>query len=239
MSVDTTTDRPNPALSAARAMRGSARQARERAQRMIIDDAARRERLRALWRRSGHGGQDGSAGAAWPGGVPQPAPGERLTTAVEPARTDLATGSGATRSSASDAPAAPPAPTLHWLYGDDRAQPAGPDLSRVACALHTEVRGSSLVLVRVVGELDRSTVPTLSEEVARLLAAARPPTELVIDLDEVTFADAGAVGALLGAARTARSRGIGFRVGDCSPTVSWLLDLTGAHEELGTTRAVR
>lgn len=252
-AVGTTSDRTRGSLTAARTVRAWARLARERTRGMRIADEARRERLRALMRRREHSSQDRSI--AVPAGLQpvhdeHPAPSGRpdtqtrtsikTSTAIETSTTTRSgTAPGGATSSSAGTNAPPVDLALPWLHGVDCQQPDRPAPGRGACALRSEALGSSQVLVRVAGDLDLATVPAMSEEFDRLLRAVRPPTELVIDLSEVTFVGAGALSALLSGASTARSRKIGFRVDGYSSAVSELLDLTDTHRALGTTPGIR
>ena len=65
------------------------------------------------------------------------------------------------------------------------------------------------VLVTVAGEIDIATVARLRERLRALAARGRP---LVADLEQVSFMDASALGALAGVARLAAEHGASLQV---------------------------
>lgn len=60
--------------------------------------------------------------------------------------------------------------------------------------------------VEVVGDLDLATVPHLIDAAVSL--RTDPPRDITIDLDSVTFIDAGAFGALISLANFQRDHGV-------------------------------
>ena len=86
--------------------------------------------------------------------------------------------------------------------------------------------------VEVAGELDLSTAAELQEAVRRAIDEGRG--QLLVDLGGVTFMDSAGLGALLGAARTARARRTAFGV-SCPPgsEARLLIELSGTQQHLG------
>lgn len=80
-------------------------------------------------------------------------------------------------------------------------------------------------LVRVSGEVDMATAPTLRQEFVRLVGEGR--VDLVVDLAAVDFIDSTGLGILIGGLKRARSQGGDLRV--CTPTgqVAEVFSLTG------------
>jgi anti-anti-sigma factor len=77
--------------------------------------------------------------------------------------------------------------------------------------------------VRVAGDLDIATGPSL-DQILRRLDAAHPGSQVVLDLSAVTFIDCSGLGALLRARNLFGDR---FWLRVIPPTVSRLFDLTG------------
>ncbi len=73
----------------------------------------------------------------------------------------------------------------------------------------SEVAGATVLVVR--GDLDLSTVPTLGDQLSRVIQR-HAGAIVTIDLDEVTSIDDAAIGVLLGAAAGARRTGGDLRV---------------------------
>jgi anti-sigma B factor antagonist len=87
------------------------------------------------------------------------------------------------------------------------------------------------VVVRANGELDLTTGPELESCVNRVLDDG-PPERVVLDLSQVAFLDSSGVSALIGAWRLCRKYGSYFRVGNTSPFVARVLDVTGLADVL-------
>jgi anti-anti-sigma factor len=83
---------------------------------------------------------------------------------------------------------------------------------RVDVHRHTRV-GFAL---SVEGQLERATAPVLAGCLHRLLAVARSPESVVVNLARVTFIDGGGLKVLLDAARCAVERGCSLRLTHCS-----------------------
>jgi anti-anti-sigma factor len=92
--------------------------------------------------------------------------------------------------------------------------------------------GLQRVRITVVGELDLVTGPKLLESIERALGlpACR---DLVIDLRDVTFADASAVGVFVRARRACEHVGGRLTVFGAHGMVAEILYLTGVAESLG------
>jgi anti-sigma B factor antagonist len=84
-------------------------------------------------------------------------------------------------------------------------------------------RASGAVVVGVVGDVDRNTVPELEEQV---VDATRADVPLVLDLTGVTFLDSTGLSALVRCHQRGQRDGTGFRVVVASRTVSRPLSLT-------------
>ncbi|WP_373312307.1 STAS domain-containing protein [Streptomyces aurantiogriseus] len=81
-------------------------------------------------------------------------------------------------------------------------------------------------LVVVAGGLDLVTAPDVRR--ARRAAVGRH-RRVIVGLDQVAFCDCAGVSALVAAARTARARGVGFRLRSVSHFLARFLRLTGPH----------
>lgn len=77
-------------------------------------------------------------------------------------------------------------------------------------ATEVELPVPGTALVRVIGEVDLLTSPTLGDSIAE--GFAHDPHRLIIDLDRVEFLGTGGIAVLLAARTTARQRGIELRV---------------------------
>ena len=94
---------------------------------------------------------------------------------------------------------------------------------------HTEVeQRPSLHLLRLRGELDSAQLDVLTEVLScERQIAARRGAGLKVDLSEVTFADLGALRAILSVRKACEQHGLNFVVQAGSRAVRRLLDLTG------------
>jgi anti-sigma B factor antagonist len=88
---------------------------------------------------------------------------------------------------------------------------------------------STQAVVRASGEIDVSTSDQL--EAAIVEAVAGGPTDLVLDLREVSFIDSTGIRCLLRAAELCEQRSIAFRVRP-STAVQRLADLTGITDRV-------
>ena len=90
-------------------------------------------------------------------------------------------------------------------------------------------RTSSVLRVRLRGELDMLTAPLLAEVFERDRASGR--RHLVVDMTELQFMDRAGLAALLeGVGQSAQSRPV-LSITGCPPNVRRVLELTG-HEDL-------
>jgi len=94
----------------------------------------------------------------------------------------------------------------------------------------TVVQEASRATVVIRGELDAATGPTLSRAVSVLTRDGL--TDIVIDLDEVTFMDSRGLSALLESHRDAAERDMTLRVVNLQPSVAKLFHITGVDAVL-------
>lgn len=87
--------------------------------------------------------------------------------------------------------------------------------------------------VEVVGDLDLATVPYLIDAAVSL--RTDPPRDITIDLDLVTFIDAGAFGALIGLATFQRDHGVDLHI-SANDHVKRIAGLCGLDEMLVSNR---
>jgi anti-anti-sigma factor len=97
---------------------------------------------------------------------------------------------------------------------------------RVAVHQHT---GAGFAL-SVEGVLERAPAPVLAGCLHRLLAVARPPESVAVDLARVTFIDVCGLKVLLDAARCAIERGCSLRLTDCSRPALRLVRMATAFD---------
>jgi anti-sigma B factor antagonist len=84
--------------------------------------------------------------------------------------------------------------------------------------------GTDAVVVRVRGDLDMSHADVLTET---LTEAGAVGGTVVADLSAVTFIDSSALGALVASGRTLVAAGQRLAIGDRSPVVERILEITG------------
>lgn len=89
-------------------------------------------------------------------------------------------------------------------------------------------------VVRVEGEIDLTTVPRL-ERAFRTLGE-EGHHHIVLDLAEVEFIDSSGLRSLLGTQKRLEEIGGGLLLASVSPIVDRLLEVTGLHRVLPTTR---
>ena len=85
-------------------------------------------------------------------------------------------------------------------------------------------RGDGVEVVRVRGEADLHTAPTLRNALNE--AVERAPKAIVVDLTGVTFIDSMMLGVLLSASRRARPEGIELRIIVDDPHIRRIFELT-------------
>jgi|SRR5581483_2293654 len=79
-------------------------------------------------------------------------------------------------------------------------------------------------ILSVAGEIDIATAPSLREKLHALLADGH--TNIVVDLDEVTFLDSTALGVLVGVLKRARTEGGEVRLVCNQPRVRKVFEIT-------------
>jgi anti-sigma B factor antagonist len=94
--------------------------------------------------------------------------------------------------------------------------------------VHLEQSGETPV-VRVVGEVDIATAPSLRERLEQVLAPAR---RVVVDLSEVTFLDSTGLSVLVGAWKRLSGEGLegDLRLVVVRPTIQKVLEITGLDQ---------
>jgi anti-anti-sigma factor len=100
--------------------------------------------------------------------------------------------------------------------------PGDPQLSVITVRPAPEV-----VRVHVAGEVDLATAPRLQTALLAAVAAAAPPTEVQVDLAEVTFLDAVGIGVLVRGREAARRTGVGFSAYNAHGIVLQVLEVVG------------
>lgn len=92
-------------------------------------------------------------------------------------------------------------------------------------SLEVDVVDHDVVVIAASGEIDRSTVPQLSDSLRRAALAGRGP--VLVDLGSVSFLDTSAISVLLGALRRLKRGGRKLLLA-CPPgNVRRLFELTG------------
>ena len=94
----------------------------------------------------------------------------------------------------------------------------------------TSVEPDGRIVVHVAGELDLSCVSQFL--VALDEAIETRPKEIELDLGDLAFMDSSGVGAYVHAVRRARSKNVTLAIGDRSPAVNRVLELSGVEEAL-------
>jgi len=92
----------------------------------------------------------------------------------------------------------------------------------------TEPEGA--VVVHVAGELDLSAVAQFLVVLDEAIDA--DPESIELDLESLAFMDSSGVGAYVHAFRRARTKNVSLRIGDRSPAVNRVLELSGVEEAL-------
>ena len=88
--------------------------------------------------------------------------------------------------------------------------------------------GGPGVRLAVTGELDRAAVPRFERAVAEL----EDPRHLVLDLDELSFIDAGGLRAIVDLARKAERSGRSIQVANANTMLRRLFTLTGLERSV-------
>jgi anti-sigma B factor antagonist len=100
--------------------------------------------------------------------------------------------------------------------------------------VHMEVRIPAAQILRVVGELDIATAPSLRTTVDEVLSTR--PGRVVLDLSHVRFLSSAGLAALLDAVQRGERLGVVVSVSAASRAVRRILELTGVAELLGCGR---
>jgi anti-sigma B factor antagonist len=80
------------------------------------------------------------------------------------------------------------------------------------------------------GRLDMSSAPAFRERVKQLVESGQ--TQLVVDLEEVSFVDSSGLGAVIGGLKVARQAGGDLRIARPNQQVLLVLDLTSLNRVL-------
>jgi anti-sigma B factor antagonist len=88
---------------------------------------------------------------------------------------------------------------------------------------------STSVVVHVAGEFDIGTLPILKQALAR---ARQANADVLLDLSEVTFADASSLGVLMDARSALAERGHTIHIVNPAHVVTRLLSITGLTQVL-------
>ena len=100
---------------------------------------------------------------------------------------------------------------------------------RAALSIESELRAGSVRLA-VAGELDIATVPQLEGELRSLLTGSA--TEVVIDLNGLTFIDSSALRMFIVLSNRAASEGWTLRLVRPSEQARAVFEITGANDHL-------
>ncbi|MET9855339.1 STAS domain-containing protein [Streptomyces sp. NPDC006450] len=92
------------------------------------------------------------------------------------------------------------------------------------------------MIVHVGGEMDIDRAPLLQEALHTLITHPDCPTDVVLDLTELTFCDSSGLNALLQARLTAEEHGRRISLHAPNRQVTKLLELTGTHQLFPITR---
>ncbi|MBR6569665.1 MAG: anti-sigma factor antagonist [Clostridia bacterium] len=97
--------------------------------------------------------------------------------------------------------------------------------------------GESVTVV-IAGELDHCAAPQIRHMLDDLI---RDPgvTDMVLDLENLTFMDSSGIGVLLGRLRILQSRGGTLSVKNMQPSVEKLFRLSGLHRVIGIAEGDR
>ncbi|HEX7166421.1 MAG TPA: STAS domain-containing protein [Acidimicrobiales bacterium] len=95
----------------------------------------------------------------------------------------------------------------------------------------TAIDGGVAVL-RVTGELDAATAPTLDEYVRRVEAEQQVLDEIVVDIGDVTFIDSSGLSVLVAAHKRLRREDTGLVVANPSSQARRVFEIAGLHSVL-------
>lgn len=94
-----------------------------------------------------------------------------------------------------------------------------------------------ITIARLTGELDAAHAPVVREQLLRLLGPGA--SRLVVDLSQVSVADASGLAVLVSAARRARLLGGYLRLAAVSPSAGQVLHITGLHRSFAIFATVQ
>jgi anti-sigma B factor antagonist len=100
------------------------------------------------------------------------------------------------------------------------------------CKLHLETVGPTgdCAVLRVTGEVDVSTAPTLREQMLEL--AAKGAVHLIVDMGSVDFLDSTGLGVLVGGHKRLRGRGGSLIPVISTPRILRIFQITGLTKAL-------
>jgi anti-anti-sigma factor len=101
-----------------------------------------------------------------------------------------------------------------------------------ALTVTSSAAGDDRVVIHLAGELDLNTVPAFSTAVDEALLG--PAKAIDLDLSRLSFIDSSGVGAYVGAYRRARVKGVDLAIGERSPLVQRVLQISGVEDALQT-----
>jgi anti-anti-sigma factor len=87
--------------------------------------------------------------------------------------------------------------------------------------------GSGGLTIRLAGELDGVTAPSLRDQIQTVIAAG-PARDIVVDLTDVDFCDAATVRVFVLLASTVTTNGAALHLHNARPHIAWLLNHLGA-----------
>ena len=116
---------------------------------------------------------------------------------------------------------------------DSREMSNLPEMGALRVSTHPAIADG--VIVRLAGELDLSTVGIFVDTIDDVLGCRPPRVEL--DLRDLAFIDSSGVGAYVTAFRRARAQGTELALGERSPLVQRVLELSGVEDALAAEAA--
>lgn len=96
--------------------------------------------------------------------------------------------------------------------------------------------GTGSATLRVRGELDLGTVPAFTAALKELVTDDEPAS-VELDFGDLTFIDSSGIGALIVAARTLHADGRRLVLGERSPTVARVFEMSGIEEAIADLEA--
>jgi anti-anti-sigma factor len=115
----------------------------------------------------------------------------------------------------------------------DHERSAGPEMTDNQEPMSVEVaRIEETVVLTLAGELDLHTSELLATALTDALGT--DPKAVVVEAHALAFADSAGLRALLSARDAAQQQGVELRLGQVSPALGRLLDVTGLREVFGS-----